>query len=91
MSTNAPMSPSFAVFNLHVNDAGALADQEFIRIFGQKRFNRHIKPHHDEGIMTILQAPATKYRTAWVCMVTALVNRNAKGAARYEPKVLIKP
>lgn len=83
MKTHEPMTPGFAVFNLHVNNAGVLADQEFIRMFGQKRFDRHIKPFHDQGIMSILQKKPNQWQLAWVSMVTALVNRNAKGAAKY--------
>lgn len=69
-----PMSFTFAVFNLHVNDAGVKADREFVRLFGQKKFDRHIKPSHTEGIMSIFGKPQNLYRSAWVAMVTVLVN-----------------
>lgn len=87
MSKHEAMTANFAVFNLHVNDAGALADQEFVRLFGQKKFDRHIKRFHDEGIMSIFHVKPNQYQLAWVAMVAVLVNRNAKGAARYEEKV----
>jgi hypothetical protein len=72
------MSPHFAVFNLHVNNAGEKADAEFIRTFGQKRFDRYIKPHHDKGIMSIFDVPPGTYRLVWVMMVTAIVNAEAR-------------
>lgn len=68
------LEPGFAVFNLHINYAGQKANAEFIRIFGQVKFNRHIKPSHDDGIMSIFNKPDNKYRTAWICIITALVN-----------------
>jgi len=68
------MSPGFAVFNLHVNNAGNRADHEFKRIFGEKCFKRVIAPLHEEGIMSIFDTKPTMHRMAWVAMVTGFVN-----------------
>ncbi|MDE2105922.1 MAG: hypothetical protein KGL39_52355 [Patescibacteria group bacterium] len=70
-----PMSPRFAVFNLHCNDAGRKASAEFIRVWGQKKFDRHIQPFEEKGFMTIIaKSNPNKYQVAWIMMVTALVN-----------------
>jgi hypothetical protein len=86
---NAPerMDHGFSVFNLHINEAGSRADAEFIAQYGQKVFDKHIKPHHDEGIMSIFDTRMTRspYKMAWVTLVTAFVN---KGQHRYRPGYL---
>lgn len=69
------MSTYVAVFNCHVNDAKAKADAQFKRAFGLAKFNRHIKPYDDEGIMSIFDVTPNQYRLAWVMMVTVLVNQ----------------
>lgn len=79
------LDQNFAVFNNHINNASDRADLEFIRQFGQKKFDRVIKPLHENGIMTIFHGGVTPLRLAWVTMVTAFVNegngrrRNRKG------------
>lgn len=75
--TEERMTHEFAVFNLHCNDAGNRADAEFIAQFGQRVFDRHIAPSHKEGIMSIFDKPANRYRVAWVTLVTAFVNEHA--------------
>lgn len=74
MDTRETMDPGFAVFNLHVNQAGEKADAEFVRMFGQDLFDEQIKPAHDNGVMSIFELPKTEHRIAWIAMVTVLVN-----------------
>lgn len=73
-ATREAMDPTFAVFNLHVNKAGEKADAEFVRMFGADLFEEHIKPAHDNGVMSIFAMPENEYRLAWIAMVTVLVN-----------------
>ena len=68
----------FAVFNLHVNNAGDRADAEFIANFGQRRFDRHIAPAHAAGIMSIFDGKLNKWQLVWVAMVAAFVNEQRR-------------
>ena len=68
------LSPKFAVFNLHVNKAGERADAEFTSQLGQESFDKHIKPCHDAGIMSIFQGARTPERAVWVALCTLFVN-----------------
>lgn len=70
------MDPGFAVFNLHVNDAGARADAEFVAQFGQDAFDTEIAPLHEAGIMSIFSLRPTPRTAAWVALVTAFVNED---------------
>jgi hypothetical protein len=80
MTPNEPMDATFAVFNGHVNHAHAKADAEFVRLFDQKTFDRHIKPY-DDGIMAIFAVKPNIYRMAWIAMVTVLVNERHSPAS----------
>lgn len=76
MTDKELMSFTTAVFNGHVNNASDKADAEFVRMFGVAKFNRHIKPYHDEGIMSLFERDnPNQYQTAWVAMVTVMVNQ----------------
>lgn len=68
------MTPSFAVFNLHCNDAGKRADELFREKYGTERFNKVIKPLHEAGIMSIFHKRPNCYTKYWVAQVTAIVN-----------------
>jgi hypothetical protein len=68
------MDAGFALFNLHVNDAGKRADAEFIEQFGQAKFDEVIAPLHEEGIMAIFNSDPTPETSAYVALVTAFVN-----------------
>lgn len=72
------MSHEFAVFNLHVNNAGNRADREFKAQFGQDAFDDHIAPLRKDGIMAIFAKGEddldTLCRGAWVALCTAYVN-----------------
>jgi hypothetical protein len=70
------MDPGFAVFNLHVNDAGKRADAEIIAQYGQEAFDAKIAPLHSAGIMSIFDKKPTRLRVAWVTLVTAYVNED---------------
>lgn len=70
------LAMSFAVFNLHINNAGKRADAEYIAQFGQEDFDKHIKPFHDQGIMSILKEQPTPRTMGWVMLVTAYVNED---------------
>jgi hypothetical protein len=78
MSEKSRMDSGFAVFNLHVNDAGERANAEFIKQFGQERFDKKIKPFYDRGIMSIFRQKPGKYALAWVTLVTAFVNEDRR-------------
>lgn len=70
------MSNGVSVFNLHVNNAGARADAEFIAQFGRETWEREIEPFHKAGIMSIFHGPPKKWRLVWVALVTAYVNED---------------
>lgn len=74
MTTEARLSQSFAVFNLHVNDAGKRADAEFRAQFGDEAFEKHIAPRHAEGIMSIFGRKPNPQTAAWVALCTAYAN-----------------
>lgn len=78
---NERMDTYFAVFNLHVNDAGGRADAEFIKQFGQEKFDEEIAPLHKKGIMSIFQKDPTMFTMAWATLVTAYVNEDVKEMA----------
>ena len=69
------LSPGFAVFNLHVNDAGQKADAEFKRMFGQEVFDKVIAPCHKKGIMSIFEKRPDLHTSAWVTLCTYFVNQ----------------
>ena len=71
------MDAHFAVFNLHVNDAGRRADAEFIAQFGTRAFEENIAPLHAAGIMSVFDEPPTTFTSAWVALCTAYVNEGA--------------
>ena len=70
------MTPQFAVFNSHVNNASDRADAEYIAQLGQASWDEHIKPLHDAGIMSVFATKPTHEAFAWVILVTAYVNEN---------------
>jgi len=70
------MSPLFAVFNSHVNNARARADKEFVALFGQKRFDECIKPY--SGGLSIFDDKPTIYTMSWIVLVTTFVNEKRK-------------
>jgi hypothetical protein len=84
-NTTELMSANFAVFNLHVNDAGKRADREFIRQFGVEEFDEHIKPYYDDGIMSIFEEPPNWATSAWVTLVTYFVNEDVPDAEEADP------
>ncbi len=65
---------TFSVFNMHINDAGKRADEEFCAQFGKQKFEEIIKPFYDDGVMSIFNEPPSTFTLAWVTLVTAYVN-----------------
>ena len=72
------MDTQFAVFNLHVNDAGKRADAEFKLQFGEKKYEEEIAPLHEAGIMSLFSTKPTLHTFAWAALVTAFVNEDRK-------------
>lgn len=68
------MDHYFAVFNLHVNQAGERADAEFKAQFGETAWDKHIRRRHDEGIMSIFNKKPSREAMIWIALVTAYVN-----------------
>ena len=69
------MSPGFALFNSHKNNAYSKAKNDMIRILGQDDWDEHIKPLED-GIMAIFDKDPI-HETYWFVMrVTMYVNEN---------------
>lgn len=74
LSKRSRMNHSFAVFNLHINRAGERADEEFVNQFGQERFDRHIRPYRDNGIMAIFEKTPASFAGIWIALCTAYAN-----------------
>ena len=69
------LSPGFALFNSHTNDAYDKAKNDMIRILGQDTWDEHIEPLED-GIMAIFDGDPV-HETYWFVMrVTMYVNEN---------------
>ena len=75
--TGAPMTPGFAVFNCHCNDAKPRAKELFIACFGEDQWLRQIQPYWDSGFMSIFNEKPNKYTQWYVDTVTAIVNEHA--------------
>lgn len=71
------MDPHIAVFNGHVHNASDRADAEFKALFGSKRFDRHIAPRREEGIMSIFEHE-NKWTLLWIVLCTAFVNEDRR-------------
>lgn len=78
---NEYMSPGFAVFNCHVNNAKKRANKSFIEKFGRSAFNRTMLPLFRRGIMTIFHELPTEKTQYWVDQVTAFVNEDRQAPA----------
>ena len=75
--TAEKMDPYFALFNLHKNQAGERAKQEFIRKWGQDVWDKEMKPFEEKGIMSIFQQPPNQYTSFYVGRVHEMVNEEA--------------
>ena len=69
------LSPDFALFNSHTNDAHGKAKNDMIRILGQDDWDEHIEPLED-GIMAIFDEEPTRETYWFVMRVTMYVNEN---------------
>lgn len=76
MEPAAKMDRHFAVFNLHVNNAGKRANAAFRKKYGVPLYKREIYRKHREGIMSIFSHDMTRHQREWVDMVTDFVNEN---------------
>ena len=68
------LSPGFAVFNYHVNDARNQARKIFIATFGQEEWDNWLRPLEETGIMAIFDQEQTLYYTFYITTVTLIVN-----------------
>lgn len=68
------MGTVFAVFNLHVNDAGEKAKRIFIANFGQDMWDEVMQPLEDAGIMSIFDQEPTPFLSFYITTVLLLVN-----------------
>lgn len=48
---NAPMSPYFALFNQHINNAGKRANRDVIQKYGRDTFMQYFPKAYRSGIM----------------------------------------
>ena len=75
MSENR-MSPQFAVFNCHVNDAHIKAMDMITEFFTGHALE--IEEAYEEGIMSIFNTAPTPATYIYIGMVTAIVNEGRK-------------
>lgn len=68
------MGAGFAVFNLHVNDAGDKAKRIFIANFGQDKWDEVMQPLEDTGIMSVFDQEPTPFLSFYITTVMLLVN-----------------
>lgn len=71
------MDEGFALFNWHVNNANRRIKKEFVAKYGQKAWDRHIKPHVKQGIMSIFETKPNRYKVWFVKRVQEMVNEGA--------------
>ena len=69
------LSPSFAMFNSHTNDAYNKAKADMIRVVGLDEWEEYIEPLED-GIMAIFDEKPTREGYWFVMRVTMYVNEN---------------
>ncbi len=74
-TTKEILSPNFAVFNLHINDAESKAKQAFVKRFAQETFDSEIQPFIDKGIMSIFNTKPTEHTRWYVEAVGIFVNQ----------------
>jgi hypothetical protein len=83
------MSPNFAVFNLHVNDAGRRAED--VMRHAMPKYLERVKELETEGngIMHIFNVPVEPATAAYIALVTAFVNED-RGEQPPAPEVRIR-
>ena len=69
------LSPDFAMFNSHTNDAYNKAKADMIRVVGLDEWEEYIEPLED-GIMAIFDEKPTREGYWFVMRVTMYVNEN---------------
>ena len=69
------MSPYFAVFNFHINDARDKAKKLFVKTFGQEAWDKEIQHYVTNGVMEIFSIPHPDFMVMfYVAAVTMIVN-----------------
>ena len=68
------MDPHTAVFNQHINAAGARAKQKFIDKFGYEVWKEQLEDAYVDGIMVIFKSKPTEWTQFYVDTVTKFVN-----------------
>lgn len=85
------LSPGFAVFNYHVNDAKDHAREIFIETFGQEKWDEVLHPLETGGIMAIFDQEPTLWTAFYITTVTLIVNGDliVPGANPEPPPVMV--
>lgn len=74
------MDAGFALFNLHVNDAGERAKAAYIACYGQDNFNENIQPFIEQGVMSMFNVAPTPSTVAYILLVHFFVNEQLSQA-----------
>lgn len=67
-------SPTWAVFNCHVNNARERAEQAFKLKYGKACWKREIQPFRDFGIMSIFKVTPNSYIISFIRDICIIVN-----------------
>ena len=70
------MTPHFAVFNQHINNAGERTKVAFDKRFGEGAWEKYMQKYEDNGIMTIFQEKPNEYTKWYAEAVAIFVNEN---------------
>lgn len=73
------MNAYLSVFNCHINDALGKAIKEFKSTYNERKFDKHIKPYLDAGIMSIFDTKPDRYTKFFVFYIQRVVNTPANG------------
>jgi len=66
-----------AVFNGHVNGAFRKAKKAFIQFYGRDKWDKHIRPFDENGIMAIFDEDPNKYTEFYAHAVFCFANEKA--------------
>jgi hypothetical protein len=68
------LDPGFAVFNLHLNDAGTKARKIFITQYGQDKWDAVLAPLERDGIMAIFEQELTFEIAFYITTIMLIAN-----------------
>lgn len=68
------MSTCFSVFNCHINDALTKSIEAFTATYNQRKFDEHIRPHIQDGVMGIFESQPNRYTKFFVFYIQRVVN-----------------